>query len=334
MKIEKDILRNLNKGPRTYEGLKRDFPRVDVAQLLIEMEEQHLVVNKGGAWFITEGGKKTITEGKKKVGRKKQIAKKVAYSLLVVPVIFFFLQSASFNEEYTDALNHNAQLLQEKTETEQQLSSVNMEKEGVEAEYVKKMDELKGEQDATAQLNTPLEEAQHVVNSLKNELNRYQCLETCTPDKFVTVDNEYVKAKVDEICAGLTSLREKQEAVYKFVRDEIKDDESTFCFGRLDMWEYPEDILKRGKGHWEDKFLLLLTMLRIAGTPPEHAKFIAAEVDGNDNWLWVEAYDGATWWVLDPFEGYEFTSNPKEQFYEEHEVIILWWFNDTEFRRG
>ncbi|MBU7029701.1 MAG: hypothetical protein HXS48_22395, partial [Theionarchaea archaeon] len=48
MGIEKDVLRNLSKGPRTYEGLKKDFPRVDVAQLLINLEEQHLVVNKGG----------------------------------------------------------------------------------------------------------------------------------------------------------------------------------------------------------------------------------------------------------------------------------------------
>ncbi|MBU7028846.1 MAG: hypothetical protein HXS48_18065, partial [Theionarchaea archaeon] len=333
--IEKDVLRNLSKGPRTYEGLKKDFPRVDVAQLLINLEEQHLVVNKGGAWFITEGGKKIIGRKiERKPGRTIGITKPLVYSLLVVPALVFFLLSAQYYGGYTDAQSENARLLQEKTETEQQLSSVNQQKESVEAEYNKKMDEFKGEQSNTAELNTSHQEAQNALDSLQDEFNYYECLERCSPDKFVTVDNEYVKAKVDEICAGLTNLREKQEAIYEFVRDEIEEDESTFRFGRLDLWEYPEDILRRGKGHYEDKFLLLLTMLRIAGTPPEHAKFIAAEVDGDSGWAWVEAYDGTTWWVLDPFEEYEFTSNPKDQFYEEYDVVILWWFNDAGFRRG
>ena len=80
--------------------------------------------------------------------------------------------------------------------------------------------------------------------------------------------------------------------------------------------------------------MLLLTMLRTAGTPQEHVKFIAADVDGNDSWIWVEAYDGNTWWILDPFEEYEFTSTPKDAFYQEHTVIVLWWFNDEGYFRG
>ncbi len=139
---------------------------------------------------------------------------------------------------------------------------------------------------------------------------------------------------MDEITAGLTTLREKQEALYNFVRDKIEYDESIYHFGRLDMWEYPEDILRRGKGGFEDKYLLLLTMLRIAGTPPDDVRFVAAEVDGNDSWAWVEAYDGTSWWILDPFEEYEFTSTPLDKFYDDHKVVILWWFNDTEFAIG
>jgi len=321
--IEKDVLRNLVKGPRTYDGLKKDFPRIDAAQILIDMEKRHLVVNKGGAWFITK-------EGKKRIQRKKQLA----YNMLVIPAIIFFLLSAQFYIEYTDAENANLLLLQKKAEAEAQLSVANQQKEAAEAEYDAKMGELKDEQDKTAAANASYEEAENAVGALQEEFNYFDCLEKCSPDKFVTVDNEYVKAKVDEITTGLTTLRKKQEALYTFVRDEIEYDESVYHFGRLDFWEYPEDILRRGKGGFEDKFLLLLTMLRIAGTPPDDVRFVAAEVDGNDNWAWVEAYDGTTWWILDPFEEYEFTSTPLDKFYDEHKVVVLWWFNDKGFRRG
>jgi len=148
-----------------------------------------------------------------------------------------------------------------------------------------------------------------------------------------TIDPAFVE-KVGELTAGLTTLREKQEAIYEFVRDQIKDDNYVFSTGREDMWEYPDDILKRGFGGYEDKFMLLLTMLRAAGTPQDDVRFIAADVDGNDSWIWVEAYDGSTWWILDPFEGYEFTSTPKDAFYQAHTVIVLWWFNDEGYFRG
>lgn len=325
MGIEKDILETLNKRPHTGEELIKDFPSADVSQLLIAMEEQHLIENKGGIWSVTE-------KGKKKIGGGKSLSM-VTYSALAVPVIIFFLLSASYHTEYTEIQDHNQQLLKEKAEAEQQLSDVNQEKQDVNAEYTKKEDELKREQNTTASLNTSYNGEQSAIDSLKNEITKYKCMETCTPDTFVTVDNPYVKAKVDEITAGLTTMREKQEAIYEFVRDEIRESGYTFRSGRLDMWEYPEDILKRGEGGYEDKFLLLMTMFRMAGTPPEHVRFVAASVDGNDNWIWVEAYDGTTWWILDPFEGYTFTSNPKDKFYGDHDVVVLWWFNDTGYRK-
>jgi transglutaminase-like putative cysteine protease len=183
-------------------------------------------------------------------------------------------------------------------------------------------------------LDSSYEYTRKDVESLEQELNKFTCLENCTPDTFVTVDNPYVKATVDEITAGLTTLKEKQKAVFEFVRDNIEDDENIFRTGRTDYWEYPEDILERGKGHFEDKYLLLMTMLRMVGTAPEHVMFIAGEVDGSDNWIWVEVYDGERWWILDPFEGYEFEEESKDRFYTNHEVVILWWFNDAAYRGG
>lgn len=321
MGIEKDVLRTLTKGSCTYEDLKEVFPGVDVAHILIKMEEKHLVENKEGAWFITEKGKEKITQ------------KKMGYAL-IIPAICFFLLSAHFYMGYTDLYQANEQLLQEKTDADAQLSRISQQKETAEAEYNAALEELAAEQDTTSQLNTSYEETEESVEALKEELNHFECLERCTPNRFVTLDNAYVKAKVDTITAGLTTLQEKQVAVFNFVRDKIEYDQSIFSSGRVDAWEYPEDILKRGIGGFEDKYMLLLTMLRIAGTPPEHVKFIAGEVDGNDNWGWVEAYDGTTWWVLDPFEGYEFTTESKDQFYTNHTVVIMWWFNDTTYRKG
>ena len=325
---EKDILKALRKGPRTYEELSSDFPNVDLAQLLVHMEEQHLVENREGTWFITEV--------KKSTGGK--ILDIGVYSVLAVIAVALLLLSSSYRAEYVDIQNHNQALLDEKIQTEQQLSTVNQQKENIDAAYAEKMDELKKEQNTTADLDTSLAEEQNAVDALQKELQeklkRYNCLERCSPDTFVTVDNPLIVEKVSELTAGLTTLREKQEAIYEFVRDQIKDDNYVFSTGREDLWEYPEDILKRGWGSYEDKFMLLLTMLRTAGTPQEHVKFIAADVDGNDSWIWVEAYDGNTWWILDPFEEYEFTSTPKDAFYQEHTVIVLWWFNDEGYFRG
>ena len=269
-------------------------------------------------------------KGKKKIKKER----KTAQHLLVVPAICFFLLSAYFYMGYTDVQDANAQLLLEKAEKEEQLSSLYGKKGEAEAEHSAKLTELAAEQDKASQLNASHEEKKESVQSLQEELDHYECMETCTPNVFVTVDNPYVKAKVDEITEGLTSLKEKQRALYEFVQNEIKDEHSVFSAGRIDMWEYPEDILKRGYGDYEDKFLLLMTMLRIAGTPAEHVKFVAADVDGNDAWIWLEVYDGDTWWILDPFEGYTFTSNPKDEFYGDHKVIVLWWFNDVVFRKG
>ncbi len=323
MAFEEKILQNLKKGATGFDELKKTFPQEELAETLMNMEERQLVENKKGIWIITEKGKKKI---------KKE--RKITQNLLVVPAVCFFLLSAHFYVGYTDVQDANTQLLLEKAEKEEQLSSLYGEKEEVEAEHSAKLTELAAEQNNTSLLHTSHEETKDFVQSLQEELDHYECMEKCTPDVFVTVDNPYVKAKVDEITRGLTSLKKKQRAVYEFVRDEIELDHSIFGSGRIDSWEYPEDILKRGKGDIEDKFLLLLTMLRIAGTPAEHVKFVAAEVDGNDNWAWVEAYDGSNWWVLDPFEEYNFTSNPKDTFYTQHKVVVLWWFNDKVFKKG
>ena len=323
MGLDKDILHNLTEGSRTYEELKETFPRSNLAQILIDMEERNLIENRDGTWFITR-------KGQKKTAGKKQMAQYV----LLVPAIIFFLLSAQYYSGYTDAITANEQLLQEKAAAEAELARALEQKEAAEAEYTAKTALLTQEQGKTSQLRLSQEEASSAVDAVRQEVNYFECLERCAPDKFVTVDNSYVKAKVDELTQGLTTLREKQEAIYEFVRDEIDDDEYIFHTGRLDLWEYPEDILKRGSGHYEDKFLLLLTMLRIAGTPPEDVRFVAAEVDGNDSWIWVECYDGSTWWVLDPFEGYTFTDNPKDEFYSAYRVIILWWFNDKGYRGG
>jgi hypothetical protein len=321
--MEKDILRNLDRESRTYEGLKELFPASHLDDILIKMEEHHLVENRNGTWAITPEGKKKITRGKN-----------IFYSLLVVPIICFFLLSAYFYAGYTGLYNENDKLSDRKTEAVETLSDINERKEAAEAAYNAQVETLAQEQEKTDSLNDDLERAEESTEPIEEEVAYFEFLETSSPDNFVTVDNPYVRAQVDEITAGLINLKEKQTAVFEFVRDEITFDEDRFRFGRLDMWEYPEDILKRGSGHFEDKYLLLVTMLRMVGTPPNHVKFIAAEVDGNDKWAWVEAYDGDTWWVLDPFEGYEFTDQPKDGFYDEHEVVILWWFNDTGFWRG
>ena len=321
--IQKDVLKNLNKGPRTYEGLKQAFPNADMARILIEMEEHHLVENRRGAWFITQKGKDEIRPGRE-----------MAVMLLVVPAICFFLLSAHYYTGYTDVQEANVLLLNEKTQTEEELSAMYEQREAAESAYSTVLDTLEEEQEKTSQLKTSYSDMEGSVDSLEQEVSYYECLETCSPDKFVTVDNPYVISKVDEITAGLTTLQEKQRAIFEFVRDGLEERTQILQSGRLDLFEYPEDILKRGTADFEDRYLLLLTMLRAAGTSPDHVRFIAAEVDGNDNWIWVELYDGDTWWVLDPVEDYQFTDNPRDEFYGQHTVVVLWWFNDKGIRRG
>lgn len=323
MALEKEVLRRLKDRPQTFEELKAIFPQSNLPEILINMEENNLIENRDGTWFLTEKG------AKKRL--KKQTP--LVY-LLIIPAIIFFLLSAHFHMGYTDAKSETQELLSEKEAAEDQLETVHDQQEEIQKEYTQKLSHLEEEQEATAELTLSLADAQDTVEGLQEEKEYLHCLETCTPDTFVTVDNQYIQAKVDEITSEMTTLRKKQEAVYKFVRDQIKDDEQLFRNGRLDLWEYPEVILRRGKGHYEDKFMLLLTMIRVAGTPSDHVKFIAAEVDGNPSWAWVEVYDGESWWILDPFEGYTFTSTPRDEFYDEHDVDILWWFNDIRFVEG
>lgn len=337
MGLEKDILHNLNKGPRTYEELKKAFPYSNLSQILITLEKEQVIENKKGIWFITEKGKQHIMgdeELTEKAKGKKIPLGKIVYILLVVPAIIFFLLSAQFYQSYLDAQHTTQQLLDERADIEKTISFLSDKEKAAKAQYDEKVDELTQEQDKTSQLTESLIDTTDAVETLEEDVAYYHCLETCTPDTFVTVDNEYVKKKVDELIAGLTTLREKQEAVYEFVRDEIVEKEDIYHMGRIDLWEYPEDILKRGEGHYEDKFLLLMTMLRMAGTPAEHVRFVALEVDGSDSWSFVEAYDGKDWWLLDPFEGYVFTSTPRDEFFDEHDVTVLWWFNDVQFKRG
>ncbi|MGC1121844.1 MAG: transglutaminase domain-containing protein [Candidatus Methanofastidiosia archaeon] len=323
MGLEKDILKTLRRGPRTYEGLQTVFPYKNLVQTLITMEEMNLVQNREGAWFIT-------TRGRGKISHRGY----VLASLLVIPTLAFVLLSAQYHSVYTEALNQNETLLHQKQDIDSQLSQLKEQTSQAETRYQSILDKLTEEEEKTSQLKESHNASQQSLDSAQEELSYFQCLEQCTPNRFVTVDNAYVKAKVDEITSGLTTLKQRQVAVFNFVRDDIEDDESIFRFGRTDLWEYPEDILRRGKGHYEDKYLLLLTMLRIAGTPSQEVRFIAAEVDGNDGWIWVEVYDGTTWWILDPFEGYTFTTTPRDEFNHEHTVKILWWFNDIEYRRG
>jgi predicted transglutaminase-like cysteine proteinase len=316
-------LKTLSRGPRTYEGLQTEFPYKNLVQTLMTMEKKNLAENRGGAWFITK-------EGHGKLSQKGY----VLTSLLVIPIIAFILLSTQYHAAYVEALNQNETLLIQKQDSDSELSQLKEQALEAVTRYQSMLDKLTEEEEKTSQLKEALNTSQQSLDSAQEELSYFQCLEQCTPNKFVTVDNAYVRAKVDEITSGLTTLKQKQIAVFNFVRDDIEDDESVFRFGRTDLWEYPEDILRRGKGHYEDKYLLLLTMLRIAGTPSEHVKFIAAEVDGNDNWVWVEVYDGTDWWILDPFEGFDFTTTPRDEFYHEHTVKVLWWFNDMQYRRG
>jgi hypothetical protein len=323
MGLEKDILRALRNRSQSFDELQKTFPQTTLSTTLIEMEEKGFVENIRGTWNITTRGRNQISG-----------SKAILYGAIVIPAIIFFLLAGTFYMGYSQAADENNQLLQKKTLKNSELTDIEAEKSTAQAEYNSLFSQLQDAQDQTSQLTTLQEEKTADLHALRETLEYYVCLETCTPDAFVTVDNAYVQRKVEDITAGLTTLQEKQRAIYEFVRDDIADDEYHFRTGRLDLWEYPEEILRRGKGHTEDKFLLLLTMFRIAGTPAHHVKFIAGEVDGNDNWVWVEVYDGLEWWVLDPFEGYVFTSNPRDEFYGEHDVIILWWFNDAGLHRG
>ena len=323
MGLERDILKTLQKRSHTFDELHTAFPQARLSKMLIDLEEKKLVENKNGTWVITTPGQHFISRRGKGI-----------YGMLLIPAIIFFLLAGTFYTGYSSAVNEITRLQDEKSQKENEYTDSEAQKAHVQAEYEELLSRLNDTQNETTRLSTSRETATSSLDSLREDLAYYTCLETCTPPTFVTVDNAYVKAKVDEITSGLTSLKEKQIAIYEFVRDEIADDEYHFRTGRLDLWEYPEEILRRGEGHFEDKFLLLLTMLRMAGTPADHVKFIAAEVDGNDSWIWVEAYDGSEWWILDPFEGYTFTDNPKNTFYDNHTVTILWWFNDAGIHRG
>ncbi len=62
--LESDVLKKLCRGGITYEELKKAFPDSSLSQVLISLENQKLVENRGGTLVITENGKKKIEKGK------------------------------------------------------------------------------------------------------------------------------------------------------------------------------------------------------------------------------------------------------------------------------
>ncbi|KYC52479.1 MAG: hypothetical protein AMQ74_00712 [Candidatus Methanofastidiosum methylothiophilum] len=174
----------------------------------------------------------------------------------------------------------------------------------------------------------------------QNQLNlivfSYRLYETNDPRDFIDVNDSIVKEAIDQIITPNMGQAEKVRAIFNFVRDEIKKDEKLIRNGRIDYWNYPKDILQDKKGEYEDKIILLISMLRTAGFSENDVEVVGAKLsilNSNSSDIWVELKLNGRTYLLLPREDNNYDSFNKNDIYFLYNVQEIYRFNDKKLMR-
>ena len=174
----------------------------------------------------------------------------------------------------------------------------------------------------------------------QNQLNlivfSYRLYETNDPRDFIDVNDSIVKEAINQIITPNMGQAEKVRAIFNFVRDEIQKDEKLIRNGRIDYWNYPKDILQDKKGEYEDKIILLISMLRTAGFSENDVEVVGAKLsilNSNSSDIWVELKLNGRTYLLLPREDNNYDSFNKNDIYFLYNVQEIYRFNDKKLMR-
>lgn len=174
-------------------------------------------------------------------------------------------------------------------------------------------------------------------NKLNQEVFSYNVYESKDPRDFVDINDPLVLETLDQIITPNMGNAEKARAIFNYTRDEISKDEKLIRNGRIDYWNYPKNIINSKKGEYEDKIILLISMLRAAGFKESEVEVVGAKIsliNSTSSDIWVELKLNGNTYLLLPRENNNFDSFNKNDIYKIYNVQELFRFNDKTLMRS
>ena len=200
--------------------------------------------------------------------------------------------------------------------------------------------EKKLELDEKIRYKNKLSEEEKSLLEMQNKLNQevfsYNIYESKDPRDFVDVNDTLVLEVLSQIITPNMGNAEKARAIFNYTRDEITKDEKLIRNGRIDYWNYPKNIINSKKGEYEDKIILLVSMLRSAGFKENEVEVVGAKINlinSTSSDIWVELKLNGNTYLLLPRENNNFDSFNKNDIYKLYSVQELFRFNDKKLMR-
>lgn len=195
-----------------------------------------------------------------------------------------------------------------------------------------------------------IEENITVLNSQKLQLEEsidlYKEIEKKDPRVLIMLEDPVVRAKVEEVTRLCKTTEEKQQAIFEYVRKEIKyvtegnpkeySYPQSYLRFKFDFWQLPRETIEWRSGDCEDVSILLCTMMRTAGVPASDIRIMLGTIYFEGFLLgghaWTEFKMGDQWYVL---ESTCVTCNyiEKSEYYAFFTPKIWGWFNDKEYHQ-
>ncbi|MCC7572620.1 MAG: transglutaminase-like domain-containing protein [Candidatus Methanofastidiosum sp.] len=174
-------------------------------------------------------------------------------------------------------------------------------------------------------------------NKLNQEISSYKIYESKDPRIFVDLNDSLVTETLNQIITPSMGNAEKARAIFNYARDEIKKDDKLIRNGRIDYWNYPKNIIQSKKGEYEDKIILLVSMLRASGFSENDVEVVGAKINllnSTSSDIWVELKLNGNIYLLLPRENNNFDSFNKNDIYKVYSVEELFRFNDKKLMRS
>ena len=247
-------------------------------------------------------------------------------------VILFLLFGISFSTfmivEQTQKLNLQLKLNKDLEDTIKQSYS-NLKETN--ATFIEKKLILLGK----IQHKNELNEAENNLLNLQNKLNQdvysYSIYESKDPREFVDVNNSSVLKVLEQITKSNMGSNEKAKTIFNYARDEIVKEDKLTRNGRIDYWNYSKNTIDNKKGSYEDKIVLLASLLRSVGFNENDVEIVGAKVNMSESTfsdMWVELKLGGSTYLLLPRENNNFDSFNKNDIYKLYRIQELFRFND------
>ena len=122
---------------------------------------------------------------------------------------------------------------------------------------------------------------------------------------YITPDAPEVKAAVNDILSGEWRWAYNDfNALREWIATHVSPKSDQDVHGVIDYWQLPAETLKLGTGDCEDFAILLCTLLRAYGVPPDQVYVaIGFSQDGAGHGYLVEKWYKGIWRVIEPIAG-------------------------------